>query len=394
MSRIRNQVAIVGVGYSDLAPHADKSLGALAIDACRTAISDAGLSVDDIDGISNYPNASRIGGGEQDGIDIVSVKYIAQALALKQLSWSCSITTGTIVASLVHAVNAVASGACDTVLVWRGMFSPPGKFGSFRSTHVSGDAQFSAPYGFASNVMIFAFAYARYMAVYGATREHMATYVVNARINASINPQAVFHGKPITRQDYLNARMIADPLSLLDCDRPVDGCGALVVTTAERARHLPHRPAYVVGGTAGGFKFSHSPVLDLESCMESAQVVARALWKNVPGLAASDMDFANIYDGFSFFIYPWLEAFGFCNEGEAFEYIQDGRIARDGAMPLNPSGGAIGMGRLHGSPQFIEAVLQLQGRAGARQLKKADVTLANSGSPLGTGAVVLSNEAI
>ena len=111
MSHIRNQVAIVGVGYSDLAPHAGKSLGTLAIDACRTAIADAGLSVDDIDGISNYPNASRIGGGEQDGVDIVSVKYIAQALALRQLSWSCSITSGTVVASLVHAVNAVASGA-------------------------------------------------------------------------------------------------------------------------------------------------------------------------------------------------------------------------------------------------------------------------------------------
>lgn len=363
MTSMRSKAAVAGIGCSAVAVHAEKSLGALAIDACKSAIEDAGLKVEDIDGISNYPNASRIGAGDQDGIDLASVKYIAPALGLKNLRWSCSITTGTILASLVHAMNAVTSGTCNAVLVWRGMYNPAGKFGSFQSTQAPAEAQFTAPYGYANAVMIFAFAYSQYMAKYGATREHMATYVVNSRENASINPDAVFFGKPITRQDYLDARMIADPLSLLDCDRPVDGCGALVVTTAERAKDLRQRPAYIVGGATGGFKYSHSPILELESCMESAGIVAKALWKNT-GLGPEGMDFANVYDSFSFFVYVWLEAYGLCKAGEAHQFIQNGRIERNGEFPLNPSGGAIGMGRLHGMPQLLEAVLQLQGRAG------------------------------
>jgi acetyl-CoA acetyltransferase len=218
----------------------------------------------------------------------------------------------------------------------------------------------------------------------------MATYLVNCRKNASINPNAAHRGNPITREDYLNARMIADPLSILDCDMPVDGCGAVVVTTAERARDLQQRPVYAMGAASGGFKYRHSLIFDLEGYQESAALLARSIWKS-SGLGPKDMDFVNLYDGFSLFIYIYLEAFGFCKEGEAYRFIQDGRIELGGELPLNPSGGAMGMGRLHGTPQLLEAVLQLQGRAGERQLRKAGVTLVNSGGPVtGNGAVVLS----
>lgn len=390
MAGLRNKVAIAGVGYSPTVKRADRSLGALAIDACLKAIDDAGLAVSDIDGISNYPNPSRIGAGDKDGVDFVGTKFIAQALHLRSLSWFSSVTAGTITASLVDALNAVAAGTCTTALVWRGMHNPPGKFGTYRATIATGDSQFEAPYGFANNVMRFAFAYSQYMARYGATRDHMATYIVNCRKNASINPDAVHYRNPITREDYLNARMIADPLSILDCDMPVDGCGAVVVTTAERARDLRQPPVYALGAASGGFKYRHSLILELESYMESGRILAQALWKNA-GLGPNDMDFVNLYDGFSLFIYIWLEAFGFCKDGEAYQFIQDGRIELGGELPLNPSGGAIGMGRLHGTPQLLEAVLQLQGRAGERQLKKADVTIVNSGSAItGTGAIVLA----
>ncbi len=387
----RRTAAIVGVGFSEVAVHAGKCLGALAIDACNSALADAGLDAADVDGLSSYPSPSRMGAGNQEGIDWVGADYIAQALKLKAIRWSCSITVGAVVASLVHANNAIVSGTCDTVLVWRGMYNPPGKFGAFQGVDAAGDSQFTAPYGLSNEVMRFAMAYSQYMHAYGATREHMATYAVNARKNASINPNAIFFGKPLTREDYLGARMIGEPLSLLDCDRPVDGCGALVVTTAERAADLRQRPVHVLGGATGTGRHSHSPVLDLESTMESAGIVAKALWRNT-GLAPGDMDFVNLYDSFSIFVYQWLEAFGFCAPGEACRFIQDGRIALDGALPLNPSGGAIGMGRLHGIPQLLEAVLQLQGRAGQRQLKNARVTLVNAGPPLGSGAAVLGTE--
>lgn len=386
----RKKVAIVGVAYTPTVSHTEKSLGSLAVEACRAAVEDAGLTMADIDGISNYPNPSRIGAGDKDGVDLVSVKYLAPALKLKNLSWTCSITTGTITASLVQAVNAVASGNCTAALVWRAMHNPTGKFGSFKATHVGGDAQFDAPYGFANNIMIFAFGYSQYMAKYGATREHMATYVVNSRKNASLNPNAVHYRQAITREDYMKARMITEPMSLFDCDRPVDGCGAVVVTTAERAKDLKQRPVYVAGGATGGFKYHHAPILDLETAMDGGRVTAKALWRNA-GMGPKDIDFGNIYDGFSFFIYTWLESFGFCKEGEAFQFIQNGRIELGGEFPINPSGGAIGMGRLHGTPQLLEGVLQLQGRGGERQLKKANTTIVNSGSALGNGAVVLTN---
>jgi acetyl-CoA acetyltransferase len=389
----RNKVAIVGVAYSPVAVNSTRSLGALTVEACLAAIEDAGLRVEDIDGISNYPAASRIGGGDQDGIDIVSIKFMAEALKLTNLRWSCSISTGTIGASLVHAAAAVASGACTTALVWRSMYNPPGKFGSYQATHASGESQFAAPYGFANNVMLYAWPYSQYMAEYGATREHMATYVVNSRQNASINPNAIFFGKPIERADYMAARMIAEPYCLLDCDRPIDGCSALIVTTLDRARDLRRPPVHVVGGATGGLKYDHSPIWSLESARKGAAIAANAVWKNT-GLGPKDIDFVNIYDGFSFFIYMWLEAFGFCPLGEAFRFIQDGRIALDGELPVNPSGGAIGMGRLHGGPQLIEAVLQIQRRAGERQLAKTDITLAQSGGPTGNGAVVLSKDRI
>ncbi|HSV79521.1 MAG TPA: hypothetical protein VLK85_09995 [Ramlibacter sp.] len=388
-----HKVAIVGVGLSEIVRHSEKSLGALALDACLAAIDDAGLKVGDIDGICNYPSPSRLGAGDTDGVDIVGVKYIAQALRLDNLSWFNSMTTGTITASVVEAAAAIASGICTTALVWRGMHNPRGKFGASGSIQASGDAQFTAPYGLANNVMSFAFAYSQYLAKYGATRRHLGAYVVNCRRNANLNPAAPHFGKPITLQDYLDARMIAAPLSLLDCDMPVDGCGAVVLTTAERARHLRHAPVHIRGAASGGFKYRHSPIMDLESCEEGGAGVARALWKNA-GLAPRDIDFVNLYDGFSYFVYTWLEAFGFCRRGEAFQFIQDGRIALEGALPLNPSGGAMGMGRLHGTPQLVEAVLQLQGRAADRQLKRANVTLVNSGGPItGNGALVLARDA-
>lgn len=388
-----HKVAIVGVGFSEIARRSGRSLGALALDACLKAIDDAGLNVEDIDGISNYPNASRLGAGDKEGVDIVGVKYIAQALRLTNLSWFSSITTGTITTSVIEAMNAIASGTCTTALVWRGMHNPPGKFGASDAVQATGDGQFTVPYGLANHVMSFALPYSQYMAKYGATRRHLGAYVVNCRRNASINPDAVHFGKPITLQAYVEARMVADPLSILDCDMPVDGCGAVVLTTAERARTLRHAPVHIRGAASGGFKYRHSPILDWESLAEGGAVVARALWKNT-GLSPREMDFINIYDGFSYLVYTWLEAFGFCKEGEAYEFIQDGRISLEGSLPLNPSGGAMGMGRLHGTPQLIEAVLQLQGRAAARQLKRANVTVVNSGGPAtGSGAIVLAREA-
>ena len=392
MFSIRNKTAIVGVAYSKVARHADVSVGALAVEACKKAIDDAGLKVSDIDGLSVYPNPSRLEAGTVDGVDFVGVNYIARVLHLKQARWYNSQVQGTLTASLAEAVNAVAVGACDYALVWRAMYSPPGAFGTYTARRSPGESQFTAPYGLANAIMMFSMPYSRYMAKYGAKREHLATFIVNNRKNGAMNPEGVFYKQPLTFQDYMECRMIADPMCIFDCDMAVDGCGAMVITTADRARHLKQKPAYVTGYSFSGMQLRPALVLVWEDFQERANHIARVLWENT-GLSAKDIDQPNLYDGFSWFIYPWLEALGFCKEGEAFEFIQGGRIELGGELPMNTSGGALAMGRLHGSPQVIEAVRQLQGRCGPRQVKDAKVTLAHVGSPLhGSGAMVFSAE--
>jgi acetyl-CoA acetyltransferase len=188
----------------------------------------------------------------------------------------------------------------------------------------------------------------------------------------------------------MGSTMVSEPLSMLDCDMAVDGCGAVVVTTAERARDLPVTPAYVTGCASLGVGYHNAPVLTLENFTNSARILADAVWRN-SGMGPSDIDQLNLYDGFSYFPLLWLEAFGFCGEGEAADFIQDGRVALGGTHPLNTSGGALGMGRLHGTPQLIEGVRQIQGRCGPRQLEHCEATLVQAGSALhGSGALVLS----
>jgi acetyl-CoA acetyltransferase len=386
--RIRNQVALVGGAFSHIARHSTVPIGILAAEAVKKAVADAGIPLSEVDGLSVYPPASHLGAGTVDGTDFVGLRYMANALSARNIRWTCSVAPGSFVGSIVEAVNAVAAGACTYAVVWRAMHNPRGEFGGHAARWAHGDDQFTAPYGLANVVMSFALSYSRYLAKYGATREHMTTFIVNNRLNASRNPEAVFFDRPITREQYLADRMVSEPFSVLDCDYPVDGAGAVVITTAERARNLQNSPAYVGGYSSLSVAFGHSPHLfALEFQEEAAALVARSLWES-SGLRPSDVSQANLYDGFSSFIYLWLEALGFCLKGEAFEFIQGGRIAIGGELPLNTSGGSLGMGRLHGSPQVIEAMRQVQGRAGSRQVPGAKVALALSG-PAGFGAAAL-----
>jgi acetyl-CoA acetyltransferase len=386
----RNEVAIVGVGFSNISRRSDKTLGQLAVEACRVALDDAGLTPADIDGISNYPNPSRPLSTPIDGVDVVGVHYLSQALRLEHLRWACSITGGTVAATITHAVYALAAGGCNYALVWRAMHNPTGAFGRVIQPHVGGDTQFSAPWGFGHNTVTFAMPYSRYMGLYGATREHLATFIVRNRANAADNPAAIFYQQPITREDYLNARMICEPLSLLDCDMPVDGCGAIILTTADRARDLKQKPVHVSGCTALGISPRASIALTLEDFMISSRRVAKALWASAK-MSTGDIAHAQLYDGFSYFPYLWLESFGFYPEGEAYLGIQDDTTSRTGKLPLSTGGGALGMGRLHGTPQVIEAVLQIQGRAGPRQIANPSPALVQTGTPYyQCGALILS----
>jgi acetyl-CoA acetyltransferase len=386
MYGIKNKVVIVGSGFSKVSRTPDENLGRLTIEACTKAVESSGLTWADIDGIATYPSTAGAGGAVE-GIDMTGVAYLAQTLGLRDLRWYVQTDRGTVSGVLAATVTAVAAGVCDFAVVWKSMHVPRGLFGAFSANVAPGDSQFSAPYGLAGGaVPMFALPYSEYVARYGATREHMASFIVGNRKNANMNPDAIFYEKPLQRDDYLNDRMISDPLSVLDCDMPVDGCGAVVVTRAELANDLPVKPAYIVGHASGGIPFQHGPVMRWDDWYANAKHVGDMLWEN-SGLKQSDVDMASLYDGFSWFTYLWLEALGFCGVGEAFEFVQDGRVAIGGDLPLNTSGGALGMGRLHGMPQLVEAVRQVQGLCGPRQVEGAEVAIAHAGSALHGGSI-------
>lgn len=389
----RGKTAIAGIGYSEITRKPQKPLGLLAIDACRAAIEDAGLQARQIDGLATYPESPFAGAGNRDGEDVVSVSFVLNHLgAAEDVRWYAQIETGMIASPVIEAVNALLVGACDYALVWRALHRPAPRgasAGGKAAPRAFGDAQFIAPYGAASIVQTHAFAWRRYMHRYGATRDALAALALNSRRNANLNPRAFFHSTPMSRDDYFNARMIAEPLCLFDCDVPVDGCVALILTTADRARDLRNQPAYIAGYGQNTARRRTLLYYTLDDYMACGGSLARKLWSSA-GLGPRDMDAAQLYDGFNPSTLYWLEAAGFCGEGEGADFVAGGRIALEGELPINTFGGSLSEGRMHGMGHIAEAVRQVTDRAEKRQIAGASAVCAIDGSPMlrGSGIVV------
>ena len=239
----RGKTAVVGIGTSKLSRKADKPLGLLALDACRAATEDAGIAPSEVDGIVTYPDQPFLGAGNRDGEDLVTVNFLIDHGGLaKDLKWYSQISSGMIPSAFIEGVNALVAGTCNYVLVWRAMHLPAGTYGAWRSNRASGDTQFTAPFGAANPFQWHGLAYQRYMHRFGAKREHMAALVTNSRANANLNEQAFFHSQPMTFEDYMNARMISDPLRLRHPDRglhraPANDGGSCTRSEAEARIH-------------------------------------------------------------------------------------------------------------------------------------------------------------
>jgi acetyl-CoA acetyltransferase len=359
----------------------------------QAAIADAGLRVDEIDGFVTGSLFPSVGAHVlHDGVTHVSANWLAEHLGVSPAFAAGFQGFGQIPGSLSLAVNAIASGAADYVLLHRSLHNPVAAYHQNPMQEVRGEGQWTVPQGYFGPLAMIALTYNEYIQRYGAQRVSMATVVAEARKNGSRIPWSFWHGRPLGVEEYLAAPMINDPICRFDCDIPVDGAAVFVLTSAERARDLPHRPVYVTGYATGApvkrRLMTHWPLDDI---MGVGMEMAGRLWDKT-GLRAADIDLPQLYDGFSPFVYFWLEVLGFCPLGEAHRFVLDGRIDSDSpsGLPVLSGGGALGNGRMHGVPQMLECYLQLAGRAAERQRPTVNVGLACHSSPHFGGAVLYS----
>jgi acetyl-CoA acetyltransferase len=385
-----NRVAVVGYAQSRVARHAGMTLGALAVETAHQAVADAGLTAPDVDGFvtaSLFPTAGAH--AVVDGVSLVSANWLAAHLGVNPRYAAGFQGFGQLPGAIAMAVNAIVSGAANYVLVHRALHNPQGSYHGNDMTEARGDQQWTVPQGYFGPLAMIALPYNEYLQRYGATREAMAVVVTEARKNGARIPWSYWRDKPLRAEDYLAEPMINDPICRLDCDIPVDGVACFVFTSAERARDLPHRPVYVAGYASGAPLRHRLPLhWPLDDIMEVGAETARRLWER-SGIGPAEVDLPQVYDGFSPFVYLWMESLCLAPVGEAHRMVLNGGIDSDlpTALPVLSSGGALGNGRMHGVPQMLECYLQLSGRAGERQRPGASVGVACHSSPHYGGAV-------
>ena len=402
MTHPERRAVISGIGQSAVGRRLGRSGLDLTIDAALEAIADAGLVPADIDGLATYPGA---GGGAPPGFAGPGSPEVQDALRL-QLRWHTGGIEGAAqLAAVVNAVLAVSAGLARHVLVYRTVTEATAQGAGGRQgigvgsggggggvPRMGGSMQWTIPFRAYSAANWLAMNAQRHMHEFGTTPEQLAQIALNGRRNAARNPKAVYRD-PLTLDDYFAGRMITTPFRLYDCDAPVDGSTAVVVSVAEHARDVDHPVARVEAvGTALQGRPSWDQFDDLTTM--AARDAGAMVWERTD-LTPADVDVAQLYDGFSFLAMVWLEALGFCGRGESGPFVEGGsRIALDGQLPLNTHGGQLSAGRLHGFGFVHEACLQLRGAAGERQVpgKQVEVAaVANGGGPI-AGAMLLTRD--
>jgi len=387
--RFEHRAVLSGIGRSKLGRRLMLDPLSLTVDACVAAVDDAGLSLDDIDGLSTYPGMAGMGMSEG------GVTAVEEALRLHP-TW---INGGGDLpgpgGAVIAAILAVAAGLCRHVLcfrtVWESTFAKLGLSGGFgaRSTDWM---QWRIPFGAMSAANWIGMNANQYLHRYGATRELLGAIAINGRANASRNPAAIYR-EPMTMDDYLSARAITSPFGLYDCDVPCDGSIAVVVSDASVAGDLP-KPAVRI--EAVGTQILERVSWDQDTLTHEPQVLGQSahLWSR-SSLRPEDVDVALVYDGFTFNAISWLEALGFCGLGEAKDWIDGGRrIAPDGELPVNPHGGQLSEGRTHGFGFLYEAVAQLRHDAGERQVAGAKTAVVTSGGGTPSGVLLLQRDGV
>jgi acetyl-CoA acetyltransferase/uncharacterized OB-fold protein len=386
--RFEEQSAITGIGASRLGRRLMVPPLSLTVEACEAAVADAGLTFDDIDGLSTYPGLDIAGMGEG------GVTALEGALGLRPTWINGGMDTFGPGGSVIAAMMAIANGMARHVLcfrtLWEATFQQMMKEGRMSPPGGSRTSSWQMPFGATSAAHTLALNAQRHFHRYGTTRETLGWIALNQRANAALNPTAIYRD-PMTMDDYLDARMITTPFGLYDCDVPCDGAIAVIVSAVDVARDMPKKPVLF---EAVGTQIIERTDWDQTTMTHEPQVLGQSahLWTRT-SLRPKDVDVAQLYDGFTFNCLSWLEALGFCGIGEAKEFLDGGKaIARDGEIPLNTHGGQLSHGRTHGMGLMHEAVVQLRGEAGERQVSDARVAVVSSGGLTPSGAILLRTD--
>jgi acetyl-CoA acetyltransferase len=380
-----NDAYLTGVGQSEIGVKLTRPPLLLTLDAVREALTEAGLTIGQIDGVSTYPGRvpaylgfSPIGADELiDALGIRATWYAGGSEITSQLG------------AVVAAAAAVRAGLARHVICFRTVYEAaalarPDEYPPLRREKIDGSSQWVAPFNALSAANWTAQYAMRHVKRYGLTREQLAQIALTDRANAALNPRALVR-EPLTMDAYMSARMISTPLCLYDCDRFTDASTVLIVSAGNAINEVSCTPIRIAA-MAGTVERHSWDQAEWMACYPTGA----DLWKRTDYTPA-DVDTAQLYDGFSFQAIAWLEALGFCDVGEGGRFIEGGkRIALDGELPLNTFGGQIGAGRLHGFGFAHEAVVQLRGKGGARQIH-GDPRVAvctSGGGPLATALLL------
>jgi acetyl-CoA acetyltransferase len=390
MSNLAGAAAIVGIGATEFSKNSGRSELRLAAEAVRAALADAGLAPGDVDGLVTF------------AMDNNAEIAVAREVGIPSLTFFSRIQYGggAACATVQQAVLAVLSGAADVVVCYRAFNERSGhRFGQVSSglattpTSAGVDAGWSYPMGLSTPAGDVAMIARRYMHQYGATSEDFGRVAVADRRHAATNPHAFFYGKPITLEEHQASRWIVEPLHLLDCCQESDGGVALVITSTERARDLPHPPVIVRGAAQGSGSDQFvmtSYYRDGLTGLPEMGIVGEQLWRQA-GLAPEDIDVAILYDHFTPFVLIQLEELGFCPRGEARNFIADGALELGGRLPMNPHGGQLGEAYIHGMNGIAEGVRQLRGSA-VNQVGDVEHVLVTAGTGVPTSGLVLGHD--
>jgi len=380
---------IVGVGYTEYSGNSGRSVLALATEACQRAMEDAGLGPEDVDGIVEF----NVGDSPQ-------ATAVATALVLPELNYSIDWHAGGFAPSALVATAAMAidCGMAKSVLLYRAMNGRSGfrLGGSGKFTDVvpaSGGGQYRMPYGWLTYGENMALWCRRHMDKYGTTSEHLGAIAMSQRANAELNERAC-QRKPLTLDAYMASRFIAEPLRLFDNCLESDGGCALLLTSADRAKDCRKKPVFIKASgyfakTGIGDTFYADSYLWDDLSYNFTGILAPKLYEEA-GLGPKDIDVAEIYDCFTHTVLMGLEGLGFCPKGEGGPFAASGAIGLHGSIPVNTQGGMLSEAYIHGVNVVAEAIEQLRGESGARQVPNAEVAMVTSGATTIGSAVILA----